>query len=1109
MRLASLFPLLLSLLLATGGAPAEAPPEPTVSAEEIRARIDRLQTAPDMAEDQRKKAVDAYKEALSTLERIKSLQASTEAFRKDRQEAGAEAQALRARLDELSGQDPLAPVRAVLGPDLGTEELKQILIKEDADRAAVKAKLDALDEEIAAQQERPAQIKEELEQAKRRKQKAAAALERLPVKVDDPLTEAQRLLLQLREQAAAAEILLLDQELLSHPMRLERLRARRDLTLRNLENITERVNFLKQTLNTRRQADAQAAVEQAQAAQAETAVRDPLLHELAKENARLTEEISRIVPQIRAVTEAQERVHAEAERFERKLASVREKLSVAGVSGHLGRLLQQEWRALGERARMPLLKDRDRPDFETLALQRIQHEEALRDLETTTRRMLESLPPERAGELAGELRKLMETRRELLRKVIELENAYLQALTDLELARQRMRAAVREYRAFLASHIVWIPDAEPLGWDDLQALPAAVRAVFAPAAWMAVLRDLPKGLQAAWWQVLLLGTIALVAAAFRRRLREHLNRIASAPSRAREGSLPYTLAGLGMTVALALPVPFALLALASALEAMPEPAPTLAPALAQALHRTAMALLHLLAFSRLVAPGGIAEGHFRWHAATLQRLRGNLRRMIPGIVPLAFVSVLFSSFEDGRFSAGAGRLVFLVLMAALSVFLGRILHPRKGAVAHYLSAHPEGWLNRTRYLWYLLVLLGPVAVFVLTWAGFIYTASVLTEGLAHTFWLLLTLIVLRDLTVRWLVVTQWRLARARSGQEGDEDLAEVDVGTLSEQTQRLAHTLLAMAGVIGLWIIWGDLLPALQVLDQIELWTATTTVGDKVSIDPVTLSDVLLTVTILALVWVAARNLPGLVEMVLLRQRTVDPGLRYTIVTLLRYVLVAAGLVLAFDLLGGRWSEIQWLIAALGVGLGFGLQEIVANFVSGLIILFERPIRVGDTITIGDTTGVVNKIRIRATTIETWDRQELLVPNKEFISSRLLNWSLSNPINRILIPVGVAYGTDVGRAMAILLQAAREHPKILGDPAPFVTFDDFGDNALILTLRAYLDDLNVRLGTATQLRETIYERLQEAGIGIAFPQRDVHLDTIRPLDVRILRDTDPQGTQPA
>ena len=159
-------------------------------------------------------------------------------------------------------------------------------------------------------------------------------------------------------------------------------------------------------------------------------------------------------------------------------------------------------------------------------------------------------------------------------------------------------------------------------------------------------------------------------------------------------------------------------------------------------------------------------------------------------------------------------------------------------------------------------------------------------------------------------------------------------------------------------------------------------------------------------------------------------------------MLTAIGLTAAFNAIGGEWSEIQWLVAAMSVGLGFGLQEIFANFVSGIILLFERPIRVGDIVTLGDKSGVVNRIRMRATTIVDWDRKEYIVPNKDLVTERLLNWTLTDQMNRIEIIAHVANGADTDRACALLLEAAREQPHVLAEPAPSAAFEGFTESGL-------------------------------------------------------------------
>ena len=149
-----------------------------------------------------------------------------------------------------------------------------------------------------------------------------------------------------------------------------------------------------------------------------------------------------------------------------------------------------------------------------------------------------------------------------------------------------------------------------------------------------------------------------------------------------------------------------------------------------------------------------------------------------------------------------------------------------------------------------------------------------------------------------------------------------------------------------------------------------------------------------------------------------------------RYVLVVFGVSLALSSLGIGWTKLQWLIAALTFGLAFGLQEIFANLVSGLIILFEQPVRVGDIVTVGDVDGEVTKIRMRATTITNFERKEYLVPNKEFITGKLVNWTLSDSITRMTIRVGIAYGSDTHLATRTLLAIAREYPLVLEESSP-------------------------------------------------------------------------------
>ncbi|REJ86407.1 MAG: hypothetical protein DWQ45_16265 [Planctomycetota bacterium] len=331
---------------------------------------------------------------------------------------------------------------------------------------------------------------------------------------------------------------------------------------------------------------------------------------------------------------------------------------------------------------------------------------------------------------------------------------------------------------------------------------------------------------------------------------------------------------------------------------------------------------------------------------------------------------------------------------------------------------------------------------------------------------------------------------------------------LSEQSLKLARASACVVFLTGSWFIWGQVLPALHVFHRVELWTTTMQVAEEVErpdgqmearmvTQPraITLGNVLLAAGLLLASMVASRNIPGLLELAVLQRLPLDPGGRHAISTLCRYLLSLGGIIVAARMLGIAWSSVQWLVAALTVGLGFGLQEIFANFISGLIILFERPVRIGDVVTIDGVSGVISRIQIRATTVTDFDRKEYLVPNREFVTGRVLNWTLTDKTNRIVITVGVAYGSDTELARSLLMKVVADHPLVLEDPAPIATFEGFGDSCLTLLLRCYLPNLDNRLKSITELHEAIDREFKVHGLEIAFPQRDIHVRSMISLPV--------------
>jgi small-conductance mechanosensitive channel len=216
-------------------------------------------------------------------------------------------------------------------------------------------------------------------------------------------------------------------------------------------------------------------------------------------------------------------------------------------------------------------------------------------------------------------------------------------------------------------------------------------------------------------------------------------------------------------------------------------------------------------------------------------------------------------------------------------------------------------------------------------------------------------------------------------------------------------------------------------------------------------------------------------------------GLPYAISSLLHYLILLLGFLAAIGAMGVDLNRVTLLTGAFGVGVGFGLQTIVNNFVSGIILLLERPIQVGDAIQMTDLDGEVRRIGIRSTTVHTWRGAEVIVPNATLISGNLTNWTLSDRTRRFELPVGVAYGADPQRVIDLLREAAAAVPGVLGKPAPVVLFQGFGDSALNFEVRAWTARFEEWAAVHSQVAVAVNAALKAAGIEIPFPQRDVTL----------------------
>ena len=304
---------------------------------------------------------------------------------------------------------------------------------------------------------------------------------------------------------------------------------------------------------------------------------------------------------------------------------------------------------------------------------------------------------------------------------------------------------------------------------------------------------------------------------------------------------------------------------------------------------------------------------------------------------------------------------------------------------------------------------------------------------------------------------------------------------LSSHLARGLEVVLVVVALLYVLTVWG-VFPS-----PLAGWRAVTTAGIELGSYRISVAQVLLGALTVYLAFVVSGVTRALVGEELGRRQDVEPGVADSVSTLAHYALVGVGLLIALAAIGFDLSSFAIIAGALGVGIGFGLQNTVNNFFSSLILLFERPVRVGDVVVIDGQWATIRKIGLRATVVTTFDQAEVIVPNGDLVSEKVTNWTLTDTKTRIVINLGVAYGSDLETVFAILQQVVTEDPRVAEDPPPLVHFDQFGASSLDFVLRIWVPEITERLNVRSDLLRKIDQRFREAGVTIPFPQRDVHL----------------------
>jgi potassium-dependent mechanosensitive channel len=419
------------------------------------------------------------------------------------------------------------------------------------------------------------------------------------------------------------------------------------------------------------------------------------------------------------------------------------------------------------------------------------------------------------------------------------------------------------------------------------------------------------------------------------------------------------------------------------------------------------------------------------------------------------------------------RALFLLEMLAAAVLLAWFI--RSGRPADLIGVTGGSASARVRRDLFKLALVGVVAALVADIVGNVSLARLVGSGILSSGYLAMVLVAGRRLA-EGLVTFALRVPPL----VGLRMVAHHGA-RLERRAQRLLRAISVIVWAVGTLDYFGALMPAIEIGGQI--------LGANLVIGALSLSlgDVLS----FALTVYLASVVSSLVQFVLAEdvfpRMNLRPGLPYALLSLIKYAIVSVGFVLALLALGVNLNRVTVLGGALGVGVGFGLQNIVNNFVSGLILLFERPVRVGDAVQIGDVQGEVRRIGIRATTVRAWEGAEVIVPNSQLVADRVTNWTPADYRRRLDIPVNVAYGTAPDKVLQVLIEVAKGHPDVVALPAPVALFLGFGDSALQFQIRAWTNRLDRHLMVRSELGVAVYAALQEAGFSIPFPQQEVRI----------------------
>lgn len=999
---------------------------------------------------------DIYQQTIAALQETQRQESRAEKLRENLASLPAAVEQLKAQIAK-----PLPPVGEKNWQRLGLEKLETLLTPAQASLLQLEQAFNTLDNQLSNYQDKSTQLRDQLTELKQ----ASAAADNTNQTLADALFQLNTIRIQV-----------LELELLNIPGQREHDQLSSDLLSLQINAHREYLQALQDLIQSKRRLEAEQALKELEVPPSTTEYSENL-QPLVAINRQISEKL-------RQSLESSEQAIAQRRDLEKQLELLRQSYKAIEQQLELSQTtFSLELRQLSERFAQIQETDANQQRINQVRLASLSLDQ--QDLNQA----FDNLKLNAAE--ANQAAQLLDDRRDLASR---LDTAYAQELDErskLLSVQKDINKQVEQGQALLERYLIWLPNTDAVGINWLGEITQSFTdiALFSSTH----LQDVRLNPPGEWIRpLLLLVLFSLISFYSFGYLLSHEQRWAEQLGNVVKDKFARSLKLLLLAPLISFPVAATFWFVMQRLLDIPLPA--LRP-LTLSVTMLLWAYLSLLIWLR--RPYGLLYRHLdvpEELCATLNRLCHPLYLL--GI-PLTFALIYVTSVPSATVHSGLSRVIFILLATLAGAFWAALW---KVAPQINEATETKRLWQRAR-LWLSALVLIHVVLIAEAMLGYVFTGGIIMLLLLITTMIFFSVFLFYRTGMRWLLIEERRLAfdraKARRSEilEARENNTEVpplqenflDLSTISDQAKTLLKAVSVSLLFIALWLLYKEFIPALQVLDEIVLWSNTVVTSGGVIAENITLLGIITGLFIIAMCILAAYNLPGLLELLVLKHIDLTPGTSYAVTTITKYSLIVISILAGASQVGIEWAKLQWLVAALGVGLGFGLQEIVANFISGIIILFEKPIRIGDTVTVGGLTGTVTRIQIRATTITDWDRKEVIIPNKTFVTDQLINWSLSDPINRVVIQVGVAYGSDTELVRAVILQTARNHPKVLRDPEPEAYFQAFGDSTLNFDLRLYLNNLDDRLPVTHDILQKINTEFEKHQINIAYPQLDVRL----------------------